>query len=210
MHKMLSKLQLKRLGNGRKSFGREKGYSMTEVLLSILLLSTSMLGTVAVQVVATRTTQQSTYQTMALQLAADIADTVQAAASAGTHAEEAGLMFDLDYTSIPGSLPAFTVMCHSAECEPSEFAAHEIGEWKMRLAATFPAARLRICRDADPSGEAGQAYKWDCSGGGDAPLVIKLGWKVKNPDGSYPRDGDNFPPSVVVPVAAASDWNRDA
>ena len=183
---------------------REAGYSMTEVLVSILLLSSGVLGLAGLQMAATRTTQQSAYQTMALRLAADIAETVHAAASDQGNVAVLEPMFDVDYTSTPGSLPAAESSCHFAACGPGEFVAFEISEWKTRLATTFPAARLRICRDNSPSDEAGHAYTWDCAGGGgNTALVIKVGWRVKNPDGRYANDGDSFPPSVVIPVTPA-------
>lgn len=181
---------------------RHGGFSMIEVLVSILLLSSGVLGAIALQAAATRTTQQTAYQTTALQLAADIADTVGAMASDERHAHSVESLFDLDYTSMPGTSPATEGSCHFAICGTSEFAAFEISEWKTRLAAAFPTARLRVCRDGNSWDEAAQAYKWDCSGEtGDAPFVVKVGWKVKNPDGSYLKDG-SFPPSVVIPVAS--------
>lgn len=179
------------------------GFSMTEVLVAILLLSSGVIGTIGLQAAATRTTQQTAYQTIALQLAADIADTVGVMASDERHVHAVETLFDLDYTSMPGIPPASEGSCHFVTCGTREFAAFEINEWKVRLAEAFPAARLRVCRDGNPWDEAAQAYKWDCaSEAGDAPFVVKVGWKVKNPDGSYVKDGDSFPPSVVLPVAS--------
>lgn len=177
---------------------------MVEVLVSIVLLSIGVLGAAGLQLAAIRATQQSAYQTIAFQLASDIADTLHAFAADEVPLPEAASMLDLDYTSVPGAPNAASGTCYFTSCGLSELANSEISEWKMRLATSFPTARLRICRDTNPWNEAGQVYKWDCDGeGAEAPLVIKLGWKVKNPDGSYVKGGeDGFPPSVVVPVAA--------
>ena len=182
----------------------EIGYSMIEVLVSIFLLSVGVLGAMSMQLAATRTTQQSAYQTMALQLAGDVADTVRAYAGDQEHAQAVGGRFELDYMSIQGAAVVFGAACYFNQCGVSEFVDAEIGEWKMRMATSFPAARLRICRDASPWDDAAQAYKWDCGGkGSEVPLVIKLGWQARNPDGSLVRSGDgSFPPSVVLPVAA--------
>ncbi|OWW22471.1 type IV pilus modification protein PilV [Noviherbaspirillum denitrificans] len=180
---------------------REAGYSMTEVLVSILLLSTGVLGTAALQAAATRTTQQSAYQTTALQLAADVADTVQVMASDERYLHLAAAVFDIDFTSSPDERFAPSASCHFAMCAPAEFANAELDEWKTRLAANFPSARLRICHDDSPWEEAGHAHTWECSGAGAGPLVVKVGWKAKSPDGSYADEGRSFPPSVVVPVA---------
>jgi len=181
-----------------------RGYSLIEVLVAILLLSIGFLGTAGLQAAAIRATQQSAYQTTALQLAADIADTLGVLARDETLLP--GFVFDIDYAVTPGTRQGTSVSCHYAACGMRDFAAAEIDEWKMRMASTFPAARLRICRDGSSGDDAGQAYRWDCGAGGEGmPLVVKLGWKVKNPDGSDAGEGGrDFPPSVVVPVASAS------
>lgn len=177
---------------------------MVEVMVAIFLLSVGVLGAVGIQIAATRTTQQSAYQTMALQLAADVADTVRAYTTEEAHAQAFGTMLELDHVSTPGAPAASSVTCYFNQCGLSEFADAEIDEWKMRLATSFPAARLRICRDASPWNTEGQAYKWDCNGeDGNAPLVVKIGWQAKIPDGSPVKNGESsFPPIVVLPVAA--------
>lgn len=182
---------------------RQIGFSMTEVLVSILLLSSGVVGTLGLQLASTRTTQQSSYQTMALLLAGEIADTVGAMMSDERYAGVVEPLFDMDYTSIPGAPPASGSSCHFSMCGASDFAAFEINEWKAHLAANFPTARLRVCRDGNPWNEEAHAYKWDCStDSAEAPFVVKVGWKLKNPDGSYSTDGSSFPPSVVIPVSS--------
>lgn len=185
----------------KTKLSRDAGYSMTEVLVSILLLSSGVLGTAGLQAAATRTTQQSSYQTTALQLAADVADAVRAMAADERYAHLAAAVFDVDYTSSPDERFTPGASCHFVTCTPAEFADAELGEWKTRLAANFPSARLRICRDDKPWDDDGHGYKWDCSGSGRGGLVVKVGWKVKSPDGSYADEGDSFPPSVILPVA---------
>ena len=182
------------------------GYSTIEVLISIVVLSVGVLGSAGSLLAASRTTQQSSYQTAALQLAADIADTVRAYVVDDVRPEGLGRVQDLDYTSTPGALPVSAGACYFTACELAGFLDSEVEDWKIRMATSFPKARLRICRDAIPWNEAGQAYRWDCSSnpGGDAPLVIKLGWQAKNPDGSLVKGWESdFPPSVVLPVAAS-------
>lgn len=189
----------------RKQGKRQSGYSMVEVLVSILVLAVGVLGAAGMQLAATRTTQQSSYQTMALQLAADIADAVRAYTQDEQLAAALSQSFDLDYTSTPGAPPQSAASCYFNACGTDAFADAQIQEWKARLATSFPKARLRICRDANPWNEAGEAFKWDCGGdaASGAPLVIKLGWQAKNPDGSLVKEEDGgFPPSVVLPVSA--------
>lgn len=200
---MVAKKTIMHIPNVIVKLKHQSGFSMTEVLVSILLLSVGVVGSLGIQLAATRATQQSAYQTMALQLAVDVADTVGAMVSNESHAFDARPMFDVDFTSTPGATEPIGAACHFAPCATSEFAAFEISEWKARLAAAFPTARLRICRDVNPWDEVERAYKWDCSGGTeDDPFVVKVGWKIKNPDGRYTKDGSGFPPSVVIPASS--------
>ncbi|MNU32109.1 hypothetical protein D3C71_206420 [compost metagenome] len=69
-------------------------------------------------------------------------------------------------------------------CSAADLAQFDIAEWKQRLHAALPGARLHICRDTSAWDAAAQGLQWTCSGGKGAPIVIKLGWRGRLPDGS--------------------------
>ncbi|HEV7813649.1 MAG TPA: hypothetical protein VGP06_00940 [Janthinobacterium sp.] len=80
-------------------------------------------------------------------------------------------------------------------------ASFDIYELKQQVRATLPAGRLVICRDS-------QAWKqglsWDCHAAAGAPIVIKLGWRGKNPDGTpLQDDAGKDGPAVALTLTGA-------
>jgi len=61
---------------------------------------------------------------------------------------------------------------------------------------------VQVCRDAQAWDGAAQGWHWSCSGGKGAPVVIKLGWRGKNPDGT-PMSDHADAPAVAVTLAGA-------
>lgn len=186
-------------------FGGCAGSSLTEVLVAILVLAVGVIGAAGMQLSAARTAKQSTLQSAALQLASEMGDKIRAH---GLNVDKAAgnpfLFVDYD-SSLQEHPPAAGKLCYGIECSRAELADFDLYEWLMRIKAELPGGRVRICRDAAPWDEARHALKWDCSpGGGEAsPLVIKVGWQAKNPDGSLVRnEHKEFPPLVALTVTS--------
>lgn len=183
------------------------GFSLIEVLISMIVLSIGVIGTVGMQVTALRTIQQSAFQTRASQIAADMADAIRASMLKAGGNGEAISFPQLDYKAsneVEPTPPAS--LCYVKVCDPQAYVDFEIYEWKKRIHSDLPGGRVMICYDAQPWEEATKHLKWSCNGapGSDAPLVIKLGWQLKNPDGSLVKDAeDGYPPSVALAVAPA-------
>ena len=156
------------------------------------------------QLAAARTTQQSAFQTVALQLASEMSDKIRANdLSSKMHADNPFLAVDYNATT-QGEPAAPKKLCFGFECSDQDLAAFDIYEWEKRVKNELPGGRARICRDARPWNDAIRSLTWECtpaSGKETASLVIKLGWQTRNPDGSPARSGDSeFAPSVVVTV----------
>ncbi|RZI43224.1 type IV pilus modification protein PilV [Herbaspirillum sp. HC18] len=184
---------------------KANGFSLVETMVAILVLATGVIGAARMQMAAMRTTQQSAYQTVALQLASDVAEVMRS--SSTVDSEWASRFDDLDYRSSGnGELPPPSKLCYFNSCSASEFADFQIYEWESRIKAAFPSGRIRICRDSKPWIDPGKSVTWDCDGASasNAPIVIKLGWQAKNPDGRLVKDANSeFPPAVVLAVIAA-------
>jgi type IV pilus assembly protein PilV len=198
------------LNKGRRFDMREfvrNGFSMIEVLVSILVLSLGVIGAAGMQLTALRTTQQSAFQSAAVQLAADMADAIRVSVGRVEQKGDANPFLGVDYKSAADSDPAVPgKVCYASECDADELAEFEIYEWKKRVKASLPGGRIVICHDSTPWNSAARALTWACNGGmeSNAPLVIKLGWQAKNPDGSLIKDADNlFPPTVALTVSPA-------
>ncbi|MET3133822.1 hypothetical protein AAKU55_004112 [Oxalobacteraceae bacterium GrIS 1.11] len=68
----------------------------------------------------------------------------------------------------------------------------------------LPGARVVICRDANLWNAGNKNLSWSCGGSGATPIVIKLGWHGKNPDGTPLRDeARQYAPSVAVTLNGA-------
>jgi type IV pilus assembly protein PilV len=184
------------------------GFTLAEVLVSIFVLAIGIIGTAGMQLTALRTAQQTAFQTAAIQLASEIADSMRAHSALFRGADDANPFFDLDYSAKDHALPTMGGKCHVASCSAEEMAGFEIQQWKNRVRTVLPGGRIRICRDARPwDGRAG-SFRWACTpvapGMNAAALVIKIGWpgKGQNPDGSLTRSpSDAYPPAMAVTVA---------
>lgn len=182
----------------------KNGFSLIEVMVSVLILTAGVIGAAGMQLSALRAAQQSAFQTFALQLATDMAAAMQ---SGRKRIETVGRnpFIGIDYQSVPGSEPPMPAkLCFGNACDADELAEFEMYEWKMRVKGALPGGRVVVCRDSTPWDASKKGLSWDCEGesGTDAPVVIKLGWQAKNPDGSLVRDADKtFPPRVALAVA---------
>lgn len=157
---------------GRK---RTAGFSLIEVLVALLVLGLGVLTVASMQLTALRTTQQTGFQSAAVQLAAEMAETVRAALSRSTAASS--LLLGLDLIAGQSHLQPPAKLCYQSDCAAPELAAFEIYEWQKKMATALPGARVQICAEA-PGSSADRA-SWKCGGGRAASVVIKVGWREK-------------------------------
>jgi len=177
------------------------GFSLIEVMVSVLVLGLGVIGAAGMQLAAMRTSHQSGLQSIAVQLAAELADKSRAndgqMKSKDADNPFVGLSFRQSVDGMPGAPAKF---CYSASCDSRELADFDIYEWKKRLASALPDARAVVCRDAQPWNDTQRSLVWECQGGTSvaASLVIKVGWQAKNPDGSLISDTAKESPPVVA------------
>jgi type IV pilus assembly protein PilV len=103
----------------------------------------------------------------------------------------------------PAAAATAPAACLASSCSPAELAGAELAELQRAVARQFATGRVRICRDAQMW--QARRLRWACTGGDTDPLVIKIGWRGKNPDGTPRTFGaDDFAPGVAVAVASAA------
>jgi type IV pilus assembly protein PilV len=155
-----------------KSFNKHlRGFTLVEVLMAVFVLAIALTGMMRLHLTALRAQRQSSYQTIAVQLAGDMAEMIRAWSAPGSDDP-----FLFNYRA-GDALPAAMDCNGGAQCEPAALRQFGIGQWLETLQAALPMARVSICRDATPWDDSAGAFKWPCSGD-DAGVVIKLGWRT--------------------------------
>ena len=181
---------------------KQSGFTLIEVLVSVFVLALGVIGVAGMQLTAMRNSQVSNYQTVAVQLAAELADKMRSNAVEMAKTDDSNA-FIFTYNSATDGEPTVGTKCYATTCTAEQMADFDVYEWKQRLRALLPGGRVAICRDTTPVDSG--ALKWACTSSltaqGDAPLVIKVGWlgRGKNPDGTDNKDG-TYPPSVAIAV----------
>lgn len=155
---------------------------MTEVLVSVCVVSIGLLCAAGMQLVALRTTQQSALQTSAMYLAVDMANQIRATLNVNKWSDEQNPYLAFDYKA-GATMEKNNAVCQTGkeECDAEHLALLSISEWENRIKENLPKGRGLICRDSNPWDAEEGRYKWACSSlpNEDAPLVIKLGWHEK-------------------------------
>lgn len=121
----------------------QRGFSMLEILITLVIIATALLGTAGLQIYAMRMGQSSQFRTQAVFLASDLAERMEAnkaAAVAGNYA--------LALTSV-SSVAATN--CAMAACDSTNLASWDISQWGIAIANLLPQAswKITLTPDAD-------------------------------------------------------------
>jgi type IV pilus assembly protein PilV len=151
-----------RIGNSITRLPKQKGTTLMEVLVSLLVLSFGLLGMAGVQGVSLRGNQAAYYRTMATTLSGDIVERMRA----NIAAVDAG-----SYDDVVGGA---TASCFTAAgCTGAQMAAQDVLDWTAAVAAALPLGAAVVCVDSTPTD--GTAAANACDGTGDI-YAIKLWW----------------------------------
>jgi len=101
---------------------RMRGFSLVEVMVALLVLSVGMLGIAAMHGRGLGAGRTAMYRSIAVNLAADMADRIRVNRLAG--AAYAGAASDED--------------CDIADCTPAEMAAHDLFLWNAQVEQQLP------------------------------------------------------------------------
>jgi type IV pilus assembly protein PilV len=126
-----------------KSFGSsttQHGFSMLEILITLVIVAIALLGTAGLQVNAMRMNKGGQFRTQAIFLASDIAERMEAnraEAVLGTYAVAA--------TSAVG---AAATLCDAAACSSTQLAAWDISQWGTSITNLLPQPSWSITQTA--------------------------------------------------------------
>ena len=168
---------------------RNQGFSLIEVLVTLVLLGVGLLGAQQMHANALRQHRESQQQARADQLAAALAERLRGHAAM---AQLPGGPYVLDARL--DHAPSVPADCVSTPCLlPEQAAAHDIASWMQRVAQELPGARVQVCPDAQPLDAQGLP-DWSCDGASTGPirlLAIKLGWPTRH-------DAEMVRPGIVL------------
>jgi type IV pilus assembly protein PilV len=187
--------------------GKNAGFTMVEVLVAVLVLALGVVGGSAMQLGALRTRHQSALLSNALQLGAGMAERMRANAVLMQQPDADNPYLNLRYDVLADAAPAAPAQaCFAAQpCSGAQLAAADIYELKRQVRQALPGGRLVICRDARRWDAARRGANWDCDGAAGAPVVIKLGWRGKHPDGRpLRREAGREGPAVALVLAGTA------
>lgn len=151
---------------------RSAGFSMIEVLVSIIIIAVGVLGMVALQSKAIPYTQDSVQRNTAIMLVDDLVEIIRSAPADCTTTNSC--------LTAPGS--AFPAVPSSCVPIPTALA-DQIGCWTARASAALPGANdlltstFYICRSSAP----GNVSSCTTSSSSNAELEILVAWNVKSP-----------------------------
>jgi type IV pilus assembly protein PilV len=146
---------------------KQRGFSMLEILITLVIIATALLGTAGLQINAIRMNQSSQFRTQAVFLASDIAERMEAnkvAAIAG------------NYVVAQTSTPSTATDCSTGSCDSTTLAAWDISQWENAIITLgLPQASWEVTQTGtgDPS-----TYK------------IVINWTDRSSDKS--THGENF------------------
>ena len=195
------------------------GFSLIEVLISIIILSFGLLGMVGLQAAALQANRDARLQSVATTLGRELAEMIRGNKAIamlvvnpylGAYSNPAGTS-PLTHSSPSYCLNAGAAVvapATSACADATEIARAEMTGWLAKVDNTLPGARVEVCVDPTPYETTTGLPQWSsCSSTGGGALVIKIGWtrsstnRDNTGDQAFSRAAR---PSVIYSVTAGS------
>ncbi len=182
----------------------QHGFSLLEVLISIIILSFGLLGMVGLQAAALQANRDARVQSSALGLARELAEMMRG--NKDIALLTSGNPYLGDFSSpLTAASPSYclNVASGAPSCASNtDIANAQITEWLARVDAELPAARVIVCVDSQPFVNGMPTWTCNPTGTGVA-TVIKIGWTRGSTDRSK-TGNDAFVratvPTIVIPV----------
>lgn len=146
---------------------RERGFTMVEMLVAMVVLAIGLLGIAALYLDSLRAGRTAIFRTQAVNLAADMADRIRSNRAAG-------LDYDAAYTDTPVEVAACAT---TAGCTPQELALSDLALWKAAIAVALPGGGGQVQVTAPAAAGETTSYvvtvRWS-EVGADQPLEFQL------------------------------------
>jgi len=142
-----------------------QGFTLLEVLIAIIVIAFGFLAFAGMQLISLRNAHSGTYQTVATQLAREMADNLRA------NKVGVGLGY-YDNPSVGGvrTQPCWT----SGGCNTQKMANMDLYLWDQKLATVLPLGAGHVCRTSHLN--TGTPAAPDCTNSPGEPYAIKIWW----------------------------------
>ena len=168
-------------------YKQSAGFTLVEVLVSIVILSFGVLGVVGLQAAALKSNREAKHQAVAVQLARELADMVRGNKEVGSVVSNnpyvGTFSANVSGTLVPpneGYCLSVVSSCTSttANATAPAVARAQLTEWLAHVGSVLPTARVVTCFDANPYDDQTGLPKWDCDASPNpaSPFVVKIGW----------------------------------
>lgn len=108
----------------------QQGFSMLEILITLVLIATALLGTAGLQVIAMKVNKGSQFRTQAIFLASDMAERMEA-----NKAESVLGTYAIAATS---AVSAAAVDCSAVACSSANLASWDMNQWGQAITNLMP------------------------------------------------------------------------
>ena len=119
--------------------GRERGFTMVEALVALVILAIGLLGIAALYLDSLRGGRTALYRTTAVALASDLADRIRSN-------REAGTAYALDFGD--DTMTADTTCDATPGCAPATMAETDLARWRERIVQMLPAGDAEVTATA--------------------------------------------------------------
>jgi len=124
----------------RAAPGHQRGDTMIEVLVTMIIIAVGVLGAAALQVTTLKNLSSSHSASIAAIVAEDFGERMRANPTAA-------LANDYVHAAAPGNYPD----CTANTCTPAQLADYDMGTWWAQLTAVLPSGRGLVTRNAGTS-----------------------------------------------------------
>jgi len=185
------------------------GFTLVEVLVSIVVLSFGPLGMVGLQAASLQANRDARLQSVASLLARELAEMMRGNKDIANLATANPYIGDFSSPLI-ATTPTYCLAAGSVCSSPAVAAQAQLTEWLARADAELPGARVVICSDSIPFDSSGMP-QWACTAPAASSatlMVVKIGWTrsstKKATTASETGQERATLPSIVLPVTAGS------
>jgi len=185
---------------------QSRGFSLIEVLISMVVLSFGLLGMVGLQATALQANRQARIQATAGSLAHELAEMMRGNKDVGLLATNNPYIGEYSPSSPVPAIPLYCLNVHTSTTPCSDATAianAQMTEWLTRVRAELPSAYVKVCVDSAPFDASGTP-RFNCAAtGAGATTVIKIGWSRPSTDRSATGASaieQGTVPSLILPV----------